>query len=482
MTWTSVVPTGPSPSLPRGQGTDPSSKAGPILISLAEVVPVPVRWLWPGRIPLGKLTVLDGDPGVSKSLLSVDLAARVSRGLAMPDGSHGDLSGPVGVVLLSAEDDPADTVRPRLDAAGGDPARVVMLRAVRSTRTENDGTTRTRERSVTLADLPALRDSIRSAAAALVVVDPVMAFLGTDTDAHMDADIRSLLAPLAQLAAEASVAVMVVRHLRKSGATNPLYAGGGSIGIIGAARAGLMVVWDPDDAEGNRRILAPTKSNLAALPESMAYTVEPVHVESVGDVPRIIWKGTSPHTAADLMARAGERESGEKGNKRRSTRDAAADWLEAELRRTGGTRPVKEIRAEGAAAGYSWTTLRRAQEALGVESRRAGYSPQAGWVWALPPGALIVPPTDGQGAQANGSCPPKSGEEQVEHLGSNAHLDAPNGQFTQGTQPESMSTLGKPAPNGVAEAIPSKMLNSTPRRTGADLFPSTGSKGVTYDA
>ena len=101
-----------------------------VVVKLADVTPEPVRWLWPGRIPLGKLSILDGDPGLGKSLITLDLAARVSAGRPMPDGTLPDLDGPAGVVLLTAEDDPADTIRPRLDAAGADCSRIVLLKDV----------------------------------------------------------------------------------------------------------------------------------------------------------------------------------------------------------------------------------------------------------------------------------------------------------------------------------------------------------------
>src|SRR5262249_60590266 len=92
----------------------------PMLKWLSDVTPKPVDWLWPDYIPLGKITVLDGDPGLGKSLLTLDIAARTSTARAMPDGTVGDCTEPAGVVLLSAEDDPADTLRPRLEAAGAD--------------------------------------------------------------------------------------------------------------------------------------------------------------------------------------------------------------------------------------------------------------------------------------------------------------------------------------------------------------------------
>ena len=118
--------------------TDTPSDASPVtsatralvVVCLADVKPMPVELLWPGRVALGKVTLLAGDPGLGKSLVTLDMAARVSRGVAWPDDPTAD--GQAGsVVLLSAEDDLADTIRPRLDAAGADNNRITALTAVR---------------------------------------------------------------------------------------------------------------------------------------------------------------------------------------------------------------------------------------------------------------------------------------------------------------------------------------------------------------
>lgn len=137
-------------------------------ILLSEVEPERVDWLWPGRIPKGKLTVLDGDPGLGKSAATVDLAARVSAGLELPDGT---LCEAAGAVICSAEDGLADTIRPRLDAAGGDPSRVLSLATV----TDGEGL----ERPLSIPqDVPIIEEGIGRVEAVLVVVDPLMAFFG----------------------------------------------------------------------------------------------------------------------------------------------------------------------------------------------------------------------------------------------------------------------------------------------------------------
>src|SRR5918997_427133 len=191
---------------------DKTEPAQPVGKLLSEVEPEQVEWLWPGRLPLGKLAVLDGDPGLGKSALTLDLAARVSAGLELPDGG-------------------------RCGPAGADNERIVALTMI--------GVGTRAERLVSLTqDLDAIEAAIGRVGAALVVIDPLMAFLTGKTDSHKDQDIRRGLAPLAALAERKGAAVLLVRHLNKSAGGNALYRGGGSIGIIGAARAGLVVAPD----------------------------------------------------------------------------------------------------------------------------------------------------------------------------------------------------------------------------------------------
>src|SRR5262249_12982879 len=158
--------------------------------------------------------------------------------------------------------------RPRLDVAGADVGRVVHLTAVR------DGSDK---RLPDLRDLDPIRTAIREVNAKLVIVDPLMAYLPGKVDSHRDQDVKRVLAPLAALASETGVAVLVIRHLNKTPSRNHLYRGGGSIAIIGAARSGLLVAPDPDDQEGKRRVLVSTKSNLSERAEALTYAIESIN-------------------------------------------------------------------------------------------------------------------------------------------------------------------------------------------------------------
>ena len=333
-------------------------------VALDNVRPESLRWLWPGRIPLGKLTVLDGDPGLGKSALTLDLAARVSRGAALPDGSVSDLDGPASVVLLCSEDGLGETVRPRLEAAGADLRRVIALTGM---------PTETWRRPVTLPqDIAAVGQVVKQVGARLVVIDPLMAYLNLRVNAYQEQIVRTALVPIALLAAASGSAVVIVRHLAKTTGTNPLYQGGGSIGILATARSGLVVGADPDDPTGARRVLAVTKGNLAGSAPALAYTLES---SGASAAMRVVWHGPVEHTAATLLA---ARSAGAARVRGAALAEAMA-FLRGLL--ADGPRPAQEVLAAARRAGHAENTLRRGKLMLRVMGHKDGHG---GWWWALP--------------------------------------------------------------------------------------------------
>jgi hypothetical protein len=258
---------------------------------LSEVEPERVEWLWDGRIPLGKLTILDGDPGLGKSVITIDLAARVTTGRGFPNGDVdaldgvGGLGGLGGVVILSAEDGLGDTIRPRFDAAGGDPHKIVAI----STVPDGDGN----ERNMSIPeDIATIEKAIRRVDAKLVIVDPLMAFLSGK--ANYDQDVRKALTPLARMAERTGAAVLVVRHLNKNTGGKAIYRGGNSIGIIGTARSGLVVEEHPDNKD--LRVFAVSKSNLAKKAVSLTYSI----ATADNGTARIAWGAATNLDANDI--------------------------------------------------------------------------------------------------------------------------------------------------------------------------------------
>jgi archaellum biogenesis ATPase FlaH len=334
----------------------------PVLVKLADVQPEPIHWLWPGRIALGKLTLLIGDPGLGKSLLTLDIASRVSTGTPWPDALSGSNSAG-GVVLLSAEDDVSDTIRPRLDAAGADVSRVVALTAIRNWDDGRDYT-----RAIDLSrDLHHVEAAINSVVdCRLVVIDPLTAYLG-QMDSHKNAEIRGLLAPLAELSGRRRVAVLAVTHLRKSGGP-AVYRSMGSLAFAAAARA----VWAVAKDKGNpaRRLLLSVKNNLGHDYFGLAYSVES-NGEN-GD-PIVMWESDPVEISAD-DALATDRTEDE--------HDDAEEWLREAL--ADGEMPAAEVLKEGRSNGYTDKAIRKAFKAIGAGRRREGFGSGGTWYWSLP--------------------------------------------------------------------------------------------------
>ncbi len=286
---------------------------GPILTCLADVEPADIKWLWPGRVPLGRLTLLVGRPGEGKSFLTTYMASRVSTGSPWPDGSEC----PKGsVILISAEDDPGDTIRPRLDAHYADVRHVHLLSMVRKISAGGER----QDVMFTLADVGALETALKAHPdCKLVVVDPIGSFLGGKTDSHRDNDVRSVLTPVAKLAEKYGVAVLVIAHRRKSGGSFADDLALGSRAFTGIARA----VWHMtrDNSNKARRLLLPGKNNLGPEGGGLAFTI-------CGEPPAIVWERDPVAMNAD-DALAAENDG---GNRRPGpepeARNQAVEWLE----------------------------------------------------------------------------------------------------------------------------------------------------------
>lgn len=327
-------------------------------VRLDSVEPQPVTWLNAGRIPFGKLTLLEGDPGLGKSTYTIDLAARVSRGLPLPGDGPRE---PADVVLVTYEDGLGDTIQPRLVAAGADLARVHAIAGI--------STNGSPERLLSIPqDVPALRQVVEETRAALLIIDPLAAALSSSTDSYKDADTRQALAPLSRMAEETNVAVLIVRHLTKGAASRAINAGGGSIAFAAAARSVLAVHVDPTDAA--KRVLATVKCNLAPLAPSLSFGLE----DAGNGCARVTWHGTSQLSAEDLnAARLGSVGGGPEPE--------AQAWLRDVLR--AGERERRDVLRAGRENGFNERSLERAADRLGVEKRQSGFGTEKRSYWSL---------------------------------------------------------------------------------------------------
>jgi putative DNA primase/helicase len=381
-------------------------------VRLADVPQRGVEWLWPGRIPLGKITLLAGDPGVGKSLITLDIAARVSTGASWPDGEKGAGSSEQGeislnalpiaadsmphagvpaqrvgsVLLLSAEDDLADTIRPRLEALDADCSRITALTSARTTRQPP----RSASPSPTPSSLPpapcsfdlsrdvALLDRTLESLpdCALVIIDPISAYLGRAVE-NVNAEVRRIMAPLAELAERRRVAVVVVSHLRKQ-AGAAIHRSIGSLAFVSSARTAWLVTKDSKtavDYTPERRLLVPIKNNIAPDMNGLACSIE-THPHT--GLPIVRWSSESLNMDADAALTVFATKESRPAAERRE----ASRWLRAQL--AAGPRPTNEISETAAAHGFSIGTLRRAFRDLGGVAVRTGYGTQGQWHWRLP--------------------------------------------------------------------------------------------------
>jgi hypothetical protein len=332
---------------------------GPLRFQRAsEVQTKRVDWLWEGHIPFGKISIIDGDPGQGKSTLTMDLAARLSSGRPMPGVAPTQWTN-APAILLSAEDDPEDTMVPRLEAAGADLGQILIVSAVKPP----DGS---QERPWSLpGDLEHLRALIIESGARMVVIDPLTAFFDAAINSNNDHHVRKALHPLKDLASDTGCAMVIVRHLKKSREGLALHAGGGSIGIIGAARVGMVVAADPHDETGRRKVIAVSKINVGEVPPSLTFHLERVSA----DVARVVWDGTSQHSAETLLAAVSPEDVEETAR--------AAEYLKLLLGKEDV--PVPDLLKKTRQMGISDKTLNRAKKMLGVMD----IVTQAGVWWAL---------------------------------------------------------------------------------------------------
>lgn len=338
------------------------SKPGPLC--LADVKREAVDWLWRGWIPLGKVSMLIGDPGLGKSNLSLDIAARLTSGRPMPFQNLA-LHEPADVLLLLAEDGLADTVRPRLEAGKADLRRVHAYPPDMALEL--------------LCNLDQLRVDIQEKQVRLVIVDPLMAFFPAALDSHKDQHARRLLSPVAALAQETGAAFLLIHHPNKSGGGQAIYRAGGSIGIVGAARAATIIAQDPDDA--TKRIMASVKNNLGKPVPSLRFYLEAAtDIESDPDdaPPRVVWEDVAEeHTASTLLSVTATPAEAT------SEREYVIEFLRDALK--DGPVRASEIERAATSEGYSEATLKRARKQLGVKSQRVGGTGDKGyWSWTLP--------------------------------------------------------------------------------------------------
>ena len=328
------------------------------VVCLNDVVASFIHWLFYPYIAVGKITLLEGDPGVGKSWILLAMAVAVSIG----KGLFGNESyEPGNVLLLSAEDGLSDTIKHRLEKMGGDHTKIFAVKVPLVL--NEDG-------------LKKIEEVITEIKPKLVTIDPLVAYLGGDVDLHRANETRQVMSHLAYLAERYECSIVALRHLTKGGKEKAIYRGLGSIDFLAAVRSALLVGHDPRDK--NKRAIVHLKSNIGPLGDSYGYTIQDGEFQ---------WTGPSDLTAAQIHSADPSADT--------SALDEAKDFLTEKL--SGGRAPSRELMEEAKARGISEKTFRRASKALGVKSESEGIPGKKGaGVWYLrlvpQPSEIPAPP------------------------------------------------------------------------------------------
>jgi hypothetical protein len=342
-----------------------------------------VKYLVPNYVPLGKQVVWAGDGGLGKSMLTLDLIACLTTGRPCLGLAY-DACPPCDVLLINCEDDVADTIYPRLLAAGADLGRVFMVDGIKT----KEGKTA----PFSLAHYEAMNKELRERPGIrLAVIDPAGAFIGrTGIDDHKDSQLRALLGPLTEVAGQRSVTILLVKHVTKGVTPKAVHKVSGSAGYVNAVRAASLIAPDPD-AE-NRQLFLPLKNNLCAKARAIPYEtqalpaaeaerlLEPFTELSDEDrrllaaqLFRIRYFGQVDVNADDVMTRqAREKKEPNKVEK-------AVAWLERFLETYAY--PSDEILAAAQAQGFTFDNVKEAKTLLKAKGFRSSNRGRFGGVW-----------------------------------------------------------------------------------------------------
>ena len=326
------------------------------IVNMADVQPEEVDFLWKPYLPLGKLSIMEGNPGEGKTFAALAIASSVTTGVpfVFERGRTWEMREPGNVLYLTAEDGAADTIRPRLDKQGADASRVWVV-----TGTQQDGN----QGVYTFDDIPLLEGCIKQISPKLVVVDPIQAYMGSGVDMHRANETRPILAKLAVLAERYKCVILCIRHLSKNNASKALFRGMGSIDFTAAARSVLLVGADSQD---------PTRKAMVHIKSSLAQAGEPQGYELTEG--GFYWTGASTVTAMDILGAEDEKEKG--------ALEDACEWLEEFL--SGGPKLKPAIDKEAEKKQIKPRTLRRAREKLNIKVYKPPGSRYSPWVWSLP--------------------------------------------------------------------------------------------------
>lgn len=374
---------------------------GVVLTCGSDLTPKPIDWLWLHWLALGKLHILAGPPGQGKTTIAMACGATVTIGGRWPDGSR---CAPGNVLIWSGEDDPADTLLPRLIAAGADPSRVYFVQGSRL-----DGE---------VLPFDPARDMVLLTEAAnriggikLLVVDPVVSAVAGDS--HKNTEVRRALQPLVDLASHLNAAVLGISHFSKGTAgRDPTERVTGSVAFGAVARVVMVAAKVKGEGGGeDRRILARAKSNIGPDAGGFEYGLEQFEALPGITASRVMWGKAIDGTARELLV-----ESEQEPEDSRSATDDAVDTLVRIVGRD--TVPSRDVIAKMKSERFSEKVIRSARERMGVIVKRSGFGKEMASYWTLPAGAH-VPADDTNPAQQAPFVPNPARPEERASVGAN---------------------------------------------------------------
>lgn len=311
------------------------------MIRMSEVQSQEIEWLWYPFIPYGKLTIIQGDPGDGKTTMVLNLAAKLSKGEALDENMK--VTEPVNVIYQTAEDGLADTVKPRLELAGADCERIIVI-------DESD-------KSLSMVD-ERLEEAIVRTGARLLILDPIQAYLGGGMDMNRANEARDMTKKLGALAEKTKCAIILIGHMNKASGNKAAYRGMGSIDFFAVARSVLLV--GRVEGEPNTRAVVQIKNNLAVFGHPKAFALSEDGFKWIGD-----YEITVDEVLGGIAPKANKME--------------LAKQMLRELAETQNAVLSNEIFDRAEELGISKRTLENAKKELGIRARKINNA----WYWEL---------------------------------------------------------------------------------------------------
>lgn len=340
------------------------------LIRASDIQPEPTEWLWPGWLAAGKMHIFAGAPGTGKTTIALALASTVTSGGRWPDGSG---CGVGNVVIWSGEDDPADTLVPRLLLSNANLSRVHFISGIR------EGSER-RSFDPSRDMEPLRRALIELGGAQLLIVDPIVSAIAGDS--HKNAEVRRGLQPLCDLATSMRCALLGITHFSKGTVgRDPVERLTGSLAFGALARVVLVAAKHQEEGEDGRviRLFCRAKSNIGPDDGGFEYELQHSELQAHPGIfaSSVLWGDALEGAARELLATADASGDDNEGGSLTDIKRFLGDLLSDGPMRAG------EVFKNADQAGYSKRSIQRAAKAIKVERHKDGM--KGGWSWRLPP-------------------------------------------------------------------------------------------------